>query len=147
MSDYIVKLIPVNPSYIPNKKSLKQAKKYLKAIKAEEINFNFSDSVDFIDCGENFESVVCPFCNKNIEIGQWQEAMDKAYKKYFNDLSIYLPCCGNISDLNNLVYKGECGFSKFTIVIHNPDIDFSKEKVLELELLMKCKLKIIKAHC
>ena len=64
--------------------------------------------------------------------------MDKSYETKFSDLSFQTPCCDKPSNLNSLDYKAPSGFSKYSIVIINPDrekIDLTEVSSKLMEIL------------
>jgi hypothetical protein len=150
MSDNYIIIIPKNYDFIPNS--------LLEALLINEINkiVKTRDSLDiirtegirFIDCGSNFEKIVCPNCGKELEIEFWQEKMDE----YFNGYSFLLekfplPCCKMEFNLNELVYIWEQGFGKYSIEILNPDIDrLSIENIDTFGNILKQQVKIIYRH-
>ena len=124
MSDTIYKIIPEIYDFYPtNTKSIEGAVQILKMyIKADKITWDVFENPVFIDCGSNFESVSCPFCEENIDIDDWQEMLSLSYEKScFNNIDILLPCCKKMSTLNNLRYNSDCGFAKFVIEVLNPE--------------------------
>jgi hypothetical protein len=69
MSSTVLKIIPTNPSYVPDKIQQDKAKIFLtKLFKNEQIEFITTDTIEFVDQGENLDSVSCNLCNQNIEI-------------------------------------------------------------------------------
>ncbi|RYE04868.1 MAG: hypothetical protein EOP33_08290, partial [Rickettsiaceae bacterium] len=60
MSSTILKVIPTDPSYAPNKLEQDDATKFLsKLYDRKQIEFKSTDTIEFIDQGENFDSVSC----------------------------------------------------------------------------------------
>ena len=93
MSSIILKIISTNPSYIPNKEKLENGKIFLEHLfKGNKIEFVATDTIEFVDQGENFESVSCNFCGHTLEIETWQNLMDNAHKTQFKDLSFITSC-------------------------------------------------------
>jgi len=147
MSDSILKLIPTSPLFIPNSISQINANEYLKSIYiSNEIKIATTDNIEFIDCGENFEEVICPYCKQSLDMEWWSETMSALYESHFNEASFELPCCSQTSQIFDLLYKENCGFSKFVIEVLNPDIDLTPVQLSELERIISCKLKVIKAY-
>jgi hypothetical protein len=71
--------------------------------------------------------------------------MDIAYQNSFRNLEILVPCCGEKSSLNDLVYILPAGFARFSIEIRNPSQDFGN-RLPVLEELLNISLKSIWAH-
>lgn len=134
VSDIIYKIIPEIYDYYPaDTKLIEGAVQILKMyIKADKITWEDFENPAFIDCGSNFESVSCPFCEESIAINDWQEMMSLSYEEsHFNNLDILLPCCKRVSTLNNLKYQSDCGFAKFVIEILNPEYPPCKHDLYE----------------
>src|SRR6188474_2996206 len=76
ISSTVLKLFPTDPSYVPDKIKQANAKTFLNKIyKKEQIEFIITDTIEFVDQGENFESVSCNLCSDTIETEDWQNAM------------------------------------------------------------------------
>ncbi len=134
MSDTIYKLIPCDYTFYPDDdKKVEGAVRLLKSyIKANTITWEKYDNPVFIDCGDNFDTVSCPFCEKSIEIDTWQEMMNKCFEESeFSNLNIVLPCCLKESTLNDLKYEMECGFAKLVIEVVNPEYPPCKHDLYE----------------
>ena len=144
MSDEIIKIIPINYKYIPDQNSLKTLKSIFKN---DKVDFIITEDVQFIDQGSNFENVLCNICNKPIDISIWQDLMDKANENKFNNLDFITPCCNNKSSLNDLKYIMSAGFSKFSIILNNPDYIFKEHDdiIKKVEIVLNEKVKIIYA--
>lgn len=134
MSDIIYKIIPEIFDFYPvDTKDIDGAVKVLKMyVKADKISWKSFENPTFIDCGSNFDSVLCPLCGESISIDVWQEMMSLCYERSsFNNLDILLPCCNNRSTLNNLKYQMDCGFAKFVIEVLNPELPPCKHDLNE----------------
>lgn len=147
MSDHIVKIIPSDPYFRINDKLSQKAVQFLKQnIKADSINFCMQESPVFVDCGANLESISCPICNKLLDFDWWQGSMDKAFRGEFMDLYIKLPCCGQDSTLNDLLYHFPCGFSSFEFDIINPSTEINDGVISVLQNLIETTVSVIHAH-
>ena len=100
----------------------------------KEIAACLGSEISFVDCGEGLEKINCPNCNKEIPMEFWQKEMEKAYQNKFSNLNITTPCCGKISNLNNLKYTRDCCFAKFILSIQDPDESVLNEVDLLKEL-------------
>ena len=144
-----LKIIPTEPNYEPSTEQQKEAIEYLATeFSKNEIGSVLTKNVEFIDSGENFESVTCNLCGQNIEIENWQETMDKAYQTSFADLTFLTPCCHKKTSLNYLDYEMSSGFSKYVIEISAPDINENQKADLTKNLneILKHEMKLIWAH-
>jgi hypothetical protein len=147
MSSSVLKVISTNPSYFPDKIQLDGTKEFLSNIFGlEKIEYITSDTIEFVDQGENFESVSCNLCGREINIESWQNGMDKAYKKQFTDLIFVTPCCNRQTSLNDLKYKSPAGFAKSVISILDPISGLSEGELKQLEDISGTTLRIIWAH-
>ncbi len=144
-----LKIIPVDPYFEPTKEQQKAAINYLVAkYKNSEIRSILTSQVEFIDQGENFDSVFCNHCGQTIEVEFWQEAMDNSYQHSFSDLTIQTPCCHKSSNLNDLNYEMPAGFSKYQLKIIDPDYDDNQKNELIRNLgdILKIEIRLIWAH-
>jgi hypothetical protein len=147
MSDTILKLIPSNPGFIPDKESLIAARSFLDiAFKGSEIEVIQTENIEFVDQGANFESMNCNLCGQLIDDETWQDAMDMAYETHFENLAFTTPCCAQTSSLNNILYTWPAGFAKFCISILNPAVDAEQHQLAEIERILGISIKKIWAH-
>ena len=149
MSDDYLILIPRDPLFVPEAQARDRAKALLEEIitpEGKQVRCEVSDEVQFIDCGANFERVLCPFCRQEIDLSFWRDAMDEAYATGFNDLSLELACCHRQSSLNDLLYDAPQGFARFSLEVMNPKEDIEGEDFERLEETLGCSLKRIRRH-
>jgi hypothetical protein len=149
LSDQFLILIPSTPDFVPSEAAqaaaLERFRSYLP--KADDVLFDTTPEVRFIDAGINFERVSCPACRGPLPLRWWQDAMAAAEKKGFADLRVTLPGCGKPSTLNDLVYFWAQGFARFTLEALNPGVkDLRADQVRELEKILGCPLRVILAH-
>lgn len=144
-----LKIIPTKPHYEPSTEQQKEAIKYLATeFSKNKIGSILTKNVEFIDSGENFESVTCNHCGQKIEIENWQEVMDTAYQTSFANLAFVTPCCHKLTSLNDLKYDMPSGFSKYVIELIDPDIkDNQKTDLIKnLKEIFGQDMKLIWAH-
>jgi len=161
MSDQVLKLIPEDKNFLPDSEAAEKASALLEDFfpDGEQAEIEFSDSVKFIDGGENLERIICSFCNKTTEINSFQEndvgtawwyEVDEILSGNpdLNTLEVKMPCCSQLSKIQDIDFSGAAGFSKFELCIWNPysDNGISEEQLSELENLLGCKLRQIWAH-
>lgn len=147
MSEYIVKIIPKNPTYSLTHEQANHTLNFLrKMINADDITFLSSETPVFVDCGSNLEMIKCPYCGEQLDFGWWGEAMDIAGKEKFKNLSVTMPCCGQKSSLNDLCYEFPCGFACAEFDILNPSTDFSAQMLSSVKELIGCPVCIIRTH-
>lgn len=144
-----LKIIPTEPNYEPSTEQQKEAIRYLASkFSKNELRSILTNKIEFIDCGENFESVSCNHCEQTIEIENWQEAMDKAYQTSFSDLTFLPPCCHKRTSLNDLEYDMPSGFSKYVIELIDPEIKDNQKTDLtkNLKEIIGQDIELIWAH-
>jgi hypothetical protein len=147
MSSTFLRIISTDPSFDIDKDLQEKARTFLfKIYQKEQIEFINTDTIEFVDQGENFENVSCNLCNSLIETEVWQNAMDNAYKNEFKDLFFITPCCNKITSLNNLDYNWPAGFAKSIISISEPQNGLAEKELEELEGILKTDLRNIWAH-
>lgn len=147
MSGHYLRLIPAEPHYIPPEQvhSVAIAELSRLAPDAKEIFVEIYDAVQFIDQGENFESVSCPLCGSDLK-QWWGGAMDAAYKTRFEDLSVTMPCCGGQTSLNQLRYQCPAGFARFVLSAYNPNLsdeDLTASDLAAIEKILDCKIRLV----
>jgi len=147
MSSTVLKMIPTNPSYVPVASEQDKAYNFLvKLYGKSNIEFITTDTIEFIDQGENFDSLSCNLCGKNIEIEVWQNAMNKAYTTQFTDLTFTTPCCNRKTSLNDLTYHSSAGFAKFVMTIKDAQKELSEKDFKELQNIIVSPLRTIWVH-
>ena len=85
MSFSYLKIIPNDPTYVPDQLSQDKAKNFLSDIYKGVIKLEATENIEFIDQGDGFESVSCNKCGKEIDIEYWQEAMNSSYEQHFKN--------------------------------------------------------------
>lgn len=147
MSDTLLKIIPTEPSYVPDGLSESRGKVYLeKFFGANHVEFIQTQDVAFIDPGQNFEKIFCDICDSEIDSEYWGEKVDSASLNKFGDLTFLSPCCGNRTSLNSLRYEWPAGFARFSIQITNPKVELSNQNIQELKVILNTPLRILQAH-
>jgi hypothetical protein len=143
-------IIPTNQKYRPSADQIKASLDFIQKMYSDcEINSEIYDSIEFIDQGQNFEQVSCNYCKKEIPIEFWQERMSESYdSSHFEDMNFLTECCNKTSNLNDLIYKGDCGFASYSISINNTEPDDAKENELAnaMTKTLGTKIKIFWRH-
>ncbi len=95
MSDNWIRLIPEDPSFIPDAAKQMRARARFAEIApdADEIEVKVCDKVEFFDCGGNFERILCPSCHSEIAVAWWQDRMNEDYNEGFILARYATPCC------------------------------------------------------
>lgn len=145
MTDHFLILIPTDPYFTPTLEQAQIANDYLVSLlpEAEIVIWNASETVEFVDCGDNFARILCPACGSEIAIPDWQQMMDAAYASHFADLTANVPRCGAVGSLNDLHYEWPAGFARFTLEALNPNADLDDSHLLTLESILGCPIRKI----
>ena len=151
MSDNWIILIPENAGFVPPEDKQKLALEKLRKLtpNADEVEIENSDKIRFEHGGSNFEKVLCPACQQEIEISWWQEKMDEDFgtDKDFKLMPIKLPCCSAVKTLHELNYDSPQGFARFALLSMNPNLgEMPKESVAAIESILDCPLRVIYRH-
>ena len=149
MSENILAFIPTDPSFVPDERDQSKARKLVALFlpHADEIKTVVTNEIEFISSGANFARVICPYCDIEIDMNWWTEAMDKAYKTRFTNLQVNTPCCHQLTSLNHLKYDWASGFARFVLRVRNPDgTELDSEEIRRLEMVLKTPLWKIWAH-
>ncbi len=129
MSYNYLHLIPTDYNYVPSSEQIQRAVSIISENPLEsEPDVVISDNVEFVDSRSNMEAVYCPQCGLKLEWAWWGDAMDRAFKTGFRDLSIDTPCRGLATSLNDLRYVWPCGFARFRISFLSPGRDLDPSR-------------------
>jgi hypothetical protein len=141
-----LRIIPVDPMFTPSPEDQERALGRLASrFGKHEITSTLFKEVQFIDPGQNFETITCRQCGRPIEIEDWQVLMSTAQELNFTDLSIVTPCCNKPSNLNNLEYQSASGFARYVLTVMDPSEDAGKDLLPLLEGTFRTKLKLVHA--
>ena len=146
MSDYVVKLIPTDPFMSIPTERLEKAVAFIREhIECDEVEVSDEETPEFIDCGENLESITCPECGSELDLEWWGEAMNEVWESEFDDLTTKMPCCGKSVSLNDLEYNLPCGFACCVIEIWNPEDPLDDEMLDSLQKILGTTIRKIDA--
>jgi hypothetical protein len=117
-----LRLIPTEPDWVPANCEASATIAVLRSFapNSRAITTKTQDAVVFVDAGGNFESVLCPACDRRLEIGWWQEQMSAAFDTDFRNLEATTPCCDFRTTLNDLKYVWPQGFSRWMVEVESP---------------------------
>ncbi len=143
MSDFIYKFIPMNVDQRFNF-SIEDVTEFLnKHIEHyDNIEFYQYDQIQFIDCGQRFESVVCNHCYHSL-LNIWGELMEVSAQGEFKKRLLITPCCGKETQLDKLVYYGDSGFARSALHVLNPSMDIEDIEIHIFEKVFGCEYKCI----
>lgn len=144
-------MIPEDPDYVPDWTVYARARErfYEIAPKADEINITVTETLEFFDCGANFERMLCPDCREEIPFAWWHEKLDLDgdHCSAFILTNHSTPCCSASHTLHELVYDWPQGFGRFGFKVMNPNIGKLDDKVKrEFEDILGCELRVIYKH-
>lgn len=142
MGDHWLILIPTDPEWVPDADQATQAEQAVDRLtpaREGEIDFRAPGHVEFVHCGENFETIGCPSCGAMLDIKWWHERMNAAYDgtSSFGALDVTTPCCGVTSTLNDLDYNFPQGFASWWVRVHyanRPWLDDTEREQVEAAL-------------
>jgi hypothetical protein len=149
MSDNWIIVFPAKPDFVPAEAARQRALAYLKqqVPDAEKVVVEVTDKTQFIDCGGNFERILCPTCRHELSISWWHERMDEEYAEDYPMRQHEVPCCRATWTLNDLVYEWPQGFARFTVEAMNPGIcNLSEGAMLEFERILGTKVQKVLRH-
>jgi hypothetical protein len=149
MSDSYIVIIPDAPNFVPSEDAQRKAVELFQKIdpKAWEIKPEVSETIRFIDCGENFERILCPKCKHELDLDWWQSWMGEEAEENFPLRAKSVPCCGQMLGLDELVYEWPQGFARFTLEAMNPDIaDLMQKDLKQFEKILGCRVRKILQH-
>ncbi len=125
MSDYWIKIVPVDARFVPQKEHREEALELFRRIAPDssEIIIALSDFIQFFDCGQLFERITCQNCDVEITHEWWQDRMSQDFDgKGFRLQSYPAPCCKTNTRLDKLRYEWSQAFARFAIEALNPGI-------------------------
>ncbi|PZG29623.1 hypothetical protein C1I98_31770 [Spongiactinospora gelatinilytica] len=126
MSDDVLSVIPTDPYWQPERAAADRAAALATALApgrrgglAPEIQVNWHDRPNLVDCGAYLEWITCPHCSGMLDPGWWTGVAEAHATHGFDPLAADLPCCGTASTLDALNYHWPCVFARFEIAIWN----------------------------
>jgi hypothetical protein len=149
LSDNWIALIPEDPHFVPEREKQTLARLRLAEIApdAEEVTVVLSETIQFFDCGTNFESALCPSCGREVPLDWWQERMDEDHEEGFKLDRYSMPCCDAAHTLRELTYNWPQAFGRFALDAMNPNIGILKdEHRRELEEILGTRLIVVYQH-
>ncbi|MDJ0640193.1 MAG: hypothetical protein QNJ20_15295 [Paracoccaceae bacterium] len=107
---------------------------------------DFGERLQFIDCGENHQSIHCPACDTVAEQTWWHQRMDHAWDRDhgFHICDFTMPCCGATTRLDKLDYRPAQGFAHWFVSARDPGREaLTADEIARLEAVADLPLRII----
>lgn len=144
MSDQYTCIISSDSRHVVSSNQVQQAVTIIEesCLLADSVSFKGFEAPQFIDSGQNFSRVFCPYCGKEIS-EWWSEQMDELYASRFSNLYVNVPCCGITTMIGQLHYSWPCGFAQYEIRIKNLGESISAELLVKLEHLLETTLLLV----
>lgn len=121
MSDHFLLVIPSDPcADAPENTDAVSAA--LSAIcGTNEVRFKNYGKLQFIDCGENFERILCPECGHEFTTPEWHAWMDADWhgEDGFHLHDHKSPCCDKTMKTSDLIYEWPQGFARWFVSARN----------------------------
>lgn len=143
MSDNWIIVVPAQHDFVPSSDARRKAVELFRSIapNAEDVREEATQEVRFIDCGANFERVVCPNCRAELEGAWWQARMNEEARLRFPLRRSALPCCGASRSLAELQYHWPMAFARFSVEARNPSIsDLTVAQIRAFESVLGCRV-------
>ena len=160
MSDDVLKIVPADSSHVPPAETHQRAVLALEALlpDGEMCEAQTYDKIEFIDCGENLEAIVCPACVSRTALDYfseadpgmqlWEQINDRLEDTPPSEANIQMPCCSATVPLTAIQFDWPAAFAQFELSIYNPNVsdNLSPDDLSQLEAIFGCKLVQIRAH-
>jgi len=158
-SDYL-KLVPVDPNFVPVEAAQERAVVALQALLPDGCECEAQDfgHITFIDQGENLEAIICPACSRRLQLYDspdaslnqdwWYSVMDEMGEGNAGGITVTVPCCSRSVPLTTLLFNWPAAFARFELSILDPGIgeNLSLEQLAQFERILGCPLIQVRAH-
>lgn len=124
----------------------------------EDFQAEIYDEIEFIDQGENIEAVICPACEKRLEmdhftegdpiVAWWYDLSEVMEEAAVASITTKMPCCGQVVRMMDLEFDWPAGFARFELSVMNPNEadNLTELQLHELEQILDCQLRQVRAH-
>ncbi|MEU6348890.1 hypothetical protein ABZ896_06140 [Streptomyces sp. NPDC047072] len=137
MSSTVYSVIPTDPHWQPERAAGDRAAALLARLAPEsdggfdtEIDVDWYDAVNAVDCGSNLTRIRCPHCGARIDHEWYGDLLETHCDTGFTTLAVTVPCSGAATSLDALEYDWPCGFARFEIAVWDPDREPFDEREL-----------------
>ncbi|WP_369941723.1 hypothetical protein [Xanthomonas medicagonis] len=160
MSDDVLRIVPASSTHIPPVETHEPAVRMLEKLlpDGEMCEADVYENVEFIDCGENLEAIICPACGTRTKLHifsetdagtlLWDEIATALEDVPAAKLEVQMPCCGTTMLFTALGFDWPTAFARFELSIYNPNTseNLPPGQVALLENILGCELKQVRAH-
>lgn len=121
MSDHFLVVIPRDPKAALPVTADALRETLAKLANTDEARVKDYGKLQFIDCGEAFETISCPSCGAAITVEHWHTWMDEDWhgEDGFHLHTHTTPCCAEVTNLNALTYTPPQGFARWFVSARN----------------------------
>ena len=123
MGTTVLRYIPEEPTYVPGSGHIEAARSLLERSLGVSVVASITPVLAFVDPGDNLDTIRCPACGEELDMGFWQERMSTAGETGFAKLELTMPCCGAETSLHDLDYDAAAGFARLVLEVHDPQAD------------------------
>lgn len=136
MSDSFMRIVPVDPRFVPSKPAQKAAEDLLRAAApdADLVSSVTSAGVEFHGGICDPIRILCPACEEPVDTEVWASWMDGDYSPQtgFRLGPVATPCCGHRTPLNELKYEFPHGFSRYVLSARNPGLPLAMTELTQI---------------
>lgn len=147
MPTTVLRYIPEDPLHMPGAAAIETARAMLQDALDAPAVATVTESLTFVDPGENLDTIRCPACGDEVDMGFWHQQMTRAGAGGFADLTLSMPCCGVETSLHDLDYDMPAGFALLVLEVQEPKADPDDAvDVVSLGRVLGCMLRRIDAR-
>ena len=160
MWDTVAKIFPADREFVPTDQHKEEALSLFihQFADGETHEAKTFEHLEFIDQGENMESVTCPACHVRTVLNffngddpgiiWWYQVTELLAEKPVDQVQTTLPCCRTAVPFTSLEFDWPAGFARFQLSVWNPtsEGDVPAEKLEKLSQVVGAPLKAIWAH-
>ena len=163
MAEVVLKVIPIDPGYIPPVEAQREAVSVL-APSGEYCFSQTHERISIVDIGLNLEAIDCPACSERLYIDfdsnpddiydapsrkgrLWWDICERLKEESVSTMMLCMPCCEASVPLGSLTFFWPAPFASFELSIVNPKMSdrMPVETLRQLETILKCNLQVVRA--
>jgi hypothetical protein len=160
MSDNYLRIVPVDPAFIPAPSAAEFALEIVRRSlpDADEVQAVSYAHPTFIDQGINFEKIICPGCRSRLSVSGgretartddwWLDVSRKVDRTHLIGALVVMPCCGSSVAFETISYDWPAAVASFEISVLNPGVSRGLSDALTtgIERALGCLVTEIWAH-